>query len=180
MRDVRNWRKGEAGYGQNVMLPRRQAVGGQPLEHARKQIQQQNGNDEQRHAHADGRNHHRYAVKQTAALDRRGHTQQHADHEGKQNRQNADARGNREAALDQVVDLHAGVLIGNAEVAVQNLVQIGEILLVERLIQTVFLVEALHHGFRNALFAFGERAAGDGVHQKETGGDEDDDGDNTG
>ena len=57
-RDVRNRRKGEAGYGQNVMLPRRQAVGGQPLEHARKQIQQQNGNDEQRHAHADGRNHH--------------------------------------------------------------------------------------------------------------------------
>ena len=60
------------------------------------------------------------------------------------------------------------------------MVQIGEILLVERLIQTVFLVEALHHGFRNALFAFGKRAAGDGVHQKETGGDEDDDGDDTG
>ena len=178
-RDVRDGGEGEARHRQDVVLPCAQAVGRQPLEHAGEQIQQQNGDDEQRHAHADGRDHHGYAVKQAAALDRGGHAQQHADHQRQQHRQNTDARGNREAALDQVVDLHAGILIGNAEVAVENLVEVGEILFIQRLIQTVFLVEALHDGLGHALLAFGKRAAGNGMHQKEAGGNQNDNGDDT-
>ena len=61
----------------------------------------------------------------------------------------------------------------------ENLVEVGEILFIQRLIQTVFLVEALHDGLGHALLAFGKRAAGNGMHQKEAGGNQNDNGDDT-
>ena len=170
--NVGHWIERERDDRQNQPLGRC-SIGREYVPFDGKYHQQQRAHNKGRHRDKGGRDDHDDLVDQTVAPQRRDRAQHHADDQGQKSGNNSEPGRGLQPVANNIDDHTPALLKRGAEIKLrQNIAEIGDILLEEGLVESVFGLERRLSGLGNGLLAH-ERAAGNGMHDKK--GDRDDD-----
>ena len=116
--------------------------------------------------HAEDGDEDHQVIRPLAALDAGEDAEAYAQHQADRAGRKAQRAGDGKARGDHVVDRAVLVLKGDAEVSVQQVVHVGEVLLDLRLVQAVLGLH-VRADFRQDHLFVGKRIARDGLHQDE-------------